>query len=323
MQDLSTVSDLRSDSGSLVWAEADMSDLRSEDEATIIEEFDLDPMAVEDAMRARQRPKFEAYENHRFAVLHELYESSGQLEKKQVSCFVGDDYLLIIHEGADELLKVVRERLSHSNYDELGPVYLLYALLDTIVDEYQEHADRLEDIVEEIEDAVVTEAPETVGRIDSSRVRRRETERVQRRAYSIKQQVARLRRYAVPLERELHGMLATENKVLTTSTSRLFRDVHDHTLRIGDQIHQVDSLTQAVLDLIRGEQGEDLNQVQKKLTGWAAIVAVPTVIAGIYGMNYRLYPSPDHGGFGFWFAIGLMALAVAVLYLYFRNKEWL
>jgi magnesium transporter len=274
-------------------------------------------------MASRQRPKLEAYEAHQFAVLHELYEIDGQLEKRQISCFVGDDYTLIIHEGADQLLDEVRIRLGKANFDQLGPTYLLYVLLDAIVDEYQAHADRLEDTIERIEEAAVGGARERVHRTTPSRTQRREDERVQLQLYSIKQQVARLRRYALPLERVLNWLVEKHGReLLPTGTRKLFRDVHDHTLRIADQVRNIDDLAQAVLDLNRSEQAEDLNQIQKKLSGWAAIFAVPTVIAGIYGMNYRLFPHNDNS-FGFWFAVLLMTTCAILLYLYFKNREWL
>ena len=319
--DLSTVSDLRADPASLVWGEVDVADLGSNDRETMIEEFELDPMAVDDALRPRQRPKLESYDRHRFAVLHQLYELDEHLEKRQISCFVGDDYMLIVHEGAGEALTEARSRLQRDEYTRLGPLYLLYTLVDTIVDEYQQHADRLEEKIETIEDHVVHAPPRARG--DSSRMRRRRFKGVQLDVYAVKQQLARLRRYAVPLERVLRLILTSDKGLLAKDVRRLFRDVHDHTERIADQIHQVDALSQAVLDLTRGDQAEDLNETQKKLSAWAAIFAIPTVIAGIYGMNYRLFPPARPNAFGFWFAIGLMALASLALYAYFKNKEWI
>jgi magnesium transporter len=322
VEDLTKVSDLRAEEGSLVWGEADISEFGKSDLATISEEFELDPMAVEDAVNPRQRPKIERYDKHRFAVLHELYEIDDQLEKRQISCFVGKDFMLVIHEGAHHLLERVRKRVEASKHDVRGPIALLYALLDVVVDEYQELADKLEDSVEKTEDQVVTAARARAGNGGGRSNQLKKDEATQVQLYSIKQQVARLRRYALPLERVvkqfLDGELAGE---LGASAHRLFRDIHDHTLRIAEQVHNIDDLSQAVLDLARAEQSEDLNEINKRLSGWAAIVAVPTVIAGIYGMNYRLFPAAHV--FGFWFALILMVMSSGGLYAYFRNKRWL
>jgi magnesium transporter len=322
ISDLARVSDLRADPESLVWGEVDVADLGPSDRETMIEEFELDPMAVDDALRPRQRPKLESYDRHRFAVLHQLYELDEHLEKRQISCFVGDAYMLIVHEGAGAALTEARGRLQRDEYTRLGPLYLLYTLVDTIVDEYQQHADRLEEKIETIEDHLV-HAASRADETDSSRLRRHRVKGVQLDVYAVKQQLARLRRYAVPLERVLRLIVTNDKGLLSKDARRLFRDVHDHTERIADQIHQVDALSQAVLDLTRGEQAEDLNETQKKLSAWAAIFAIPTVIAGIYGMNYRLFPAARPNEFGFWFAIGLMAAASLALYAYFKNKEWI
>ena len=320
---LDTVSDLRADEASLVWGEADMNRLDPGDIATITEEFELDSMAVEDAVRPRQRPKLEVYERHRFAVLHQLHEVDGHLEKKQVSCFVGDDFVLVIHESAAELLAEARKRLRSSSHHTGGPSYRLYVLVDTVVDEYQSHADNLEEAIERIEDEVVGAAQRRVGRSTDTKLRQREDERIQLQLYSIKQQIARLRRYALPLERVLEGLMEPGDSGTSPEGARkLLRDVHDHTLRISDQVHNVDALAQALLDLLHAEQSEDLSEINKRLTGWAAIFAVPTVIASTYGMNYRLWPA-DGTALGFWIALGAMVAAAVALFVYFSNKEWL
>ncbi|MFN2489979.1 MAG: magnesium transporter CorA family protein [Actinomycetota bacterium] len=325
VKDLSTVSDLRADEASLVWGEADMTDLAPGDFSIIVEEFELDPLAVEDALSPRQRPKLESYEKHRFAVLHELYELDDQLEKRQISAFVGEDFLLVIHEGAEELLARVRDRVSRSGHDRRGPIYLLYALLDAVVDGYQELADNLEEQIERIEEAVVERVRDRVRRTSVSRTDRAGDEQVQLQLYSVKQQVARLRRYALPLQRVLDWLLDNRQEQRPPKWSqRLFRDVHDHTVRIAEQVHNVDELAQAVIDLMRSEQSEELSQINKKLTAWAAIIAVPTVIAGIYGMNYELFPSRDQVGMaGFWISLGIMAVAALMLYNLFKRKDWL
>lgn len=308
IEDLSRISDLRAQAGNVLWADADVSTLSREDVGLIAEEFDLHPLAVEDAIHTRQRPKLEPYEKHLFLVLDELDEIDGQLEASQIACFVGDRYLLTLHDGAGRLLERARTRWEREK-DALpgGITYLLYTLLDTVVDDYQAIADRLEEEIEELEEIILA-AP---------------TAPVQRQVYELKQQVLRLRRYALPLRRVLDWMVEGQGREsFGGDTGELLRDVHDHILRIADQVASVDDLSGAVLDLSRSAQADALNEINKKLSAWAAIFAVSAIITGAYGMNYRLFPDLD-GQIGFGFAIGLMAISAGSLYTYFRRKGWL
>ncbi|HEX2050707.1 MAG TPA: CorA family divalent cation transporter [Actinomycetota bacterium] len=309
VDDLDTLSELRARSDRLLWAEADVASLTPGDVATIAEEFGLHPLAVEDAENPRQRPKLEAYENHLFVVVHQLDEVDGQLEAAQIACFVGRNYVLSIHAGATRTLaEATRRWRAEPPSDRHDAAELLHVLVDVVVDDYQAHADRLEARVEELEDIALSTpaAP------------------IQEQVYSVKQQLARLRRYVLPGSRLLEHVVDPGDRQteLSRATRELYRDVHDHLLRITDQIHNVDDLTQAVLDLTHSQQAMALNEVTKKLSAWAAIFAVETLIAGIYGMNFRLVP-PDQTLFGFWFALALMAVCGVFLYRYFKTRDWM
>jgi magnesium transporter len=320
VEDVSTISDLRIDPQSIVWAELDVTDLGTNDVGTIGEEFGLDELAVEDAINPRQRPKLEDYERHHFAVLHQLDVVAGQLEPRQISCFVGDSYLLVIHHDADRTLDQARSRLMESKEEIADPSYLLYTLLDTVVDDYGFLADDLEESVETIEERAL----ETADREHHRRERGRPLHLPnQQDLYRLKQQVARIRRFALPLENVLSRIVEHDDRTfIPKEMVTRFRDVYDHLVRLAAQARNIDELAQAVIELVRAEQANFLNDINKKLTAWAAILIVPTLIAGIYGMNYPLFPD---GGkeWGFWFALGLMAVESGGLYLYFRNKEWL
>ena len=146
---------------------------------------------------------------------------------------------------------------------------------------------------------------------------------LQRQIYSVKQRVARLRRYVFHATRLLEWTHDHGGQTLyPPAMANRFRDVHDHLMRITEEVRNVDELVRAVLDFTRGEQAEALNEVTKKLTSWAAIVAVWTVIAGVYGMNFSLVP-PTDSRIGFWFALGLMAATGIALYAYFKRRNWL
>lgn len=320
VDNLSRLSDLREE-GTLVWAEADISELEEKDIALIAEELDLHPLAVEDAIHLRQRPKLDVFESHVFVVMHQLDEQDGQLEATQIASFIGDHYVLSLHAGARRSLLEARERwrLTAKEVRE-EPATLLYILFDAIVDDYQVLADKLEIEVEDLEELAldiidVPGKPKTLSRESNASI--------QRRLYSIKQRLARLRRYALPSERVAASLIEAPLATLVpTEVTPLFRDVHDHVLRIEEQIHNIDELTAAILELRRSEQANALNEVTKKLTGWAAIIAVPTLISGVYGMNFALYPE-DGKPFGFWFALTLIAVSVTTLYVYFKRKGWI
>ncbi|MDQ3951897.1 MAG: magnesium transporter CorA family protein [Actinomycetota bacterium] len=305
IDDLERVSDLRTTEGVLLWAETDVSTLTPEDIATIAEEFELHPLAVEDAVHARQRPKLEVYENHMFVVFDQLDHVDDQLEATQIACFVGERYVLTLHAGATRSIAIAKKRWARAQHElGEGPAYLLHTLLDSIVDDYQAIADALEERVEELEELVLEHPGAPVSR----------------QLYSVKQKVSRLRRYALPVARILEGVKGHPRTPADALAH--FGDIHDHTLRIADQVRNVDDLSQAVLDLTRAEQAYSLNEVTKRLTGWAAVIAVPTFIASVYGMNFALVP---HEGriFGFWFAVALMTVSGTTLYVFLKKREWI
>lgn len=308
--DLEELSDLREKKGNLLWAETDVANLSKEDIATIAEEFGLHALAIEDASNKRQRPKLENYDTHLFLVLHQLDEVDGQLEAVQLACFVGERFVLTIHHGAERTIEEAKERWRNAGSGfEKGPAQLVHTLLDVIVDCFEEHANNLEDRVEEVEDQVLT-AP---------------TKPIQRRLYSVKQQVARLRRYAFPVSDVIEQMMHPEGAgrdFVGVEEAHYFRDVKDHTLRINGQVRNVDDLASAVLDLVRGEQTAVENENSRRLAAWAAIFAVSTLIAGVYGMNFALAPRAG-SLFGFWFAVILMTALSGGLYAYFKRKDWL
>jgi magnesium transporter len=275
VNDVARISDLIQEPDTVVWAEVDVATLAPKDIETIGEEFGLHPLAVEDSLSLRQRPKFEAYENHLFTVMHQLDEADAQFEARQIACFISKGWVLTVHEGARRTLDEVARRLrAQPKPRERGPSHIMHTLLDVIVDDYQHKAEEIEDEVEQLEEHVLAH-PESP---------------IDKQLYSVKQRLARLRRYAVPGERILATMFAPTSTTVPDETSAYFRDVHDHMLRIIDQMRNVQDLADALIELRRVEQANRLNEVTKRLTGWAAIIAVPTLIAGIYGMNYQLSP---------------------------------
>ena len=308
VEDLDRLSDLRSQTGNLLWAEADIADLTEQDVATIAEEFSLHKLAVEDAIHLRQRPKVDFYEGHLFLVMHELTEEDGQLEAAQIGCFIGDRYALTIHEGAKKTLDEAKDRWGggKAKFQE-GSALLTHTLLDVVVDDYQQIADTLEQEVEDLEDIVLTtpHAP------------------VQRQLYSVKQRTARLRRYVFPLQRVVDALVSPlhEDRV-PPEIHPLFRDVQDHVLRISDQVRNIEELADAAMGLRRSAEAQMLNDATKRLSGWAAIIAVPTLITGVYGMNVGIWP-PEGARWGFYAILVFLIVLCSLMYSYFKRKDWI
>jgi magnesium transporter len=303
---LEAVSDLRKEGGNLIWAREDIRELSDADVALFQEEFDLPSTAVEAALSARSRPKIEPFEDDVFAVIYELDEEDEQLEAVQIAVFVGSNFVLILHAGAERTL----DRAEHELLDARGlegPHRLLYALFDVVIADYQEIVDGLEDEVEQMEDITLA-APDAP---------------VQRQLYQLKQQLARLRRYALPWARMIEEAVNAEEGYWHIRVNfENLRVLRDRLLRISDQLRNVEDLTQALIDLTRAEQGQRLNEQNRRLGAWAAIFAAATVIAGVYGMNFRLVPE-DQSLHGFWIVMGLIALSSAGLYVYFKRRGWL
>jgi magnesium transporter len=312
LADLTVISNLCDRSGARVWAEADVRSLTPDDIATIAAEFGLHELAVEDATEAKERPKLEEYDKHLFVVVHELQDRDGQLEVAQIACFVGTRYVLALHSGAQRTMDTTRARLvAHDGEVWGGSAFLMHTLLDTIVDDYEAIAEEQEVAVEQMEEELLADP-----RVGSP------TE-----LYKIKQRLARFRRYAMPVSRMLAGVVdggsvGANIALVDAQFGAYFRDVHDHTLRIIDQLRNVQDLTDALIELVRVEATNMQNEVTKRLTGWAAIIAVPTFIASVYGMNFELVP--QHGQVeGFYFALALMAASAIGLYTYFKKREWI
>lgn len=311
LADLSIISNLCDQSGARVWAEADISTLNEADIALIADEFGLHDLAVEDAKEAKERPKLEEYDKHLFVVVHELQPHEGQLEPVQIACFIGTRFVLVLHAGAHRTLDEAKRRLRASK-DEIwgGSAYLMHTLLDAIVDDYQLIADQLEQEIEGLEEDILAD-PRSAA---------------QTHLYKIKQRISRFRRYVLPVSRMLgnvveQGSFAASIALVDTQFGTYFRDVHDHTLRIADQVRNVEDLGDALIDLVRVEATNAQNEVTKRLTGWAAIIAVPTYIASVYGMNYELVP--NHETYGFFFALGLMFSTAVGLYVFFKKRGWI
>jgi magnesium transporter len=326
VEDLSKVAELRRDPDVVVWAEADVADVTEDDIHTLSDEFALHELAVEDALNPRQRPKLEAYDPHLLLVLYQLDEIADQLEPSQMACFAGEGFVLLLHHGADRLIGEIRRRLEASDSDVASADRILHVVADVAVDDYEAIATGISEEVEDLE----------AQALDVARAERRTTKEVQSsmpsqyRLYTLKQQTSMLRRFALPVSLALERVQAqrrlqegSDLLPISEESEKLFRDVDDHVQRVSAQVRSIEDLVQGVLDLTQSMQADTLNEINKKLSAWAAIVAAPTLIAGLYGVNYELLPFARIGAWGFAFVTALMTASSVWLFLFFKRKGWL
>lgn len=292
--------------GGFVWVA--IKDPDPEELTQLQEEFDLHPLAVEDARHGHQRPKVEEYGSSLFVVMHMVEPDDAGLQVAEVAFFVGPQYIVSVRTNAKVGFSDVRARCEHEpDLLRHGPGYVLYALMDTVVDRYFPRIDALTREIEDIEQ-----------RIFATQTTRETIEAL----YSFKQRLMVLDHAISPLievTSKLHGGRVPR---VCAGLNEYFRDVYDHLIRLDqatDNLRDMVSTALSVnLSLITLQESE----VTKRLAAYAALVAVPTMIGGIYGMNFTHMPELDWR-FGYPTAVGAMVAIDAYLIYRFRKSGWL
>lgn len=271
-------------------------------------EFDLHELAVEDAITAHQRPKIERYGESVFVVLKSARyrDETETVEFGEIHAFVGPHFIITVRHGKASELHEVRDRLeSEPDLLRQGPSAVLYAIMDRVVDDYAPVVEGLETDIDEIE-AQVFGGNATVSR----------------RIYALSREVIGFRRAAQPLPGVLERMIEGEVYDFDPELHRYLRDVRDHALRVTEQVEAFRELLSNILSVNLTLVGINQNDEVKKISAWAAILFTPTVISGIYGMNFDLMPELQWT-VGYPFALALMALTVFILHRIFKGRGWL
>ena len=276
--------------------------------AEMQEEFGLHELAVDDARHGHQRPKIEEYGDSLFAVLHTIEMVGDELKGGEVSIFVGKNYVLSVRSGTQLGFATVRARAERE--PELlrhGSGYVLYALMDAVVDRYFPILDALE-----------TELDNTERKIFAGTSARANIEAL----YTLKQKLMTLKHATAPLLEAVSKLYGGRVPYICAGMGDYFRDISDHLVRLNQTIESIrDMLTTAIsvnLSMITLQEGE----VTKRLAAYAALVAVPTMIGGIYGMNFEHMPELKWG-MGYPLAVAAMAVIDAFLFWRFRRAGWL
>lgn len=276
-------------------------------------EFGLHPLAVEDALSAHQRPKLEVYDDSLFAVIKPVvYEqSSDTVTADELMAFIGDSFVVTVRHGEGAPLAAVRRRLeAEPEVLKHGPTAVLYAISDAVVDHYIEVAGELQVDLEELETEVF--APTGVG----------DTKSTASRIYTFKRQILEFRRAAGPLSSPMARLASADVPFVHEHSQPFFRDVSDHLTRANEYVEGLDRLLSDILSAHLAQVGVRQNDDMRKISAWAAMAAVPTMVAGIYGMNFDHMPELRWVG-AYPAVIALMAAVVFGLYRQFKRRGWL
>jgi magnesium transporter len=300
------IHDYLSRPGSFVWVA--LKDTTADELAEMQREFGLHELAVEDARHGHQRPKLEEYGDSLYAVVHTVEVAGDELKVGEVNIFVGRNYVLSIRNRTEQGFVNVRQRTEREPHLlKHGSGFVLYALIDTVVDRYFPVLEALEDELEHLEERIFagTPAQENIKAL-----------------YGLKQKLMTLKHAAGPLQETAGKLYGGRVPEVCSGTQEYFRDVYDHLVRINQSIDSLrEMVTTAIsvnLSLITVQE----NETVKQLAAYAALVAVPTMVAGVYGMNFEHMPELKWM-WGYPFALGLMVVIDGYLFYRFRKAKWL
>ncbi|MQY13270.1 Cobalt/magnesium transport protein CorA [Streptomyces sp. RB5] len=279
---------------------------------TVTAELGLHPLAVEDAVSAHQRPKLEIYPGMLFLVLKPvLYEdATDTVTLSEIAVFVGDSFVLTVRHGAANPLGTVRARLEQTpEVLKHGPTAVMYAVCDAVVDHYLEVAEELHLDLEGLEAEV----------FDPRSGRSRDTAA---QIYNFKRQTLDFRRATSALTDPMRRLAGAGIPFVHEDSRPFFRDVSDHLTRVNEHVDGIDRLLGDILSAQLAQMGVQQNDDMRRISAYAAMAAVPTVIGGVYGMNFDHMPEL-HWMFSYPVVLTVMFTAVFSLYRFFKRREWL
>ncbi|MFF3940903.1 magnesium and cobalt transport protein CorA [Streptomyces phaeofaciens] len=285
--------------------------------ARVAELFGLHPLAVEDAVHAHQRPKIEQYGEVLFSVFKtvtyvehaELTATSEVVDTGEIMVFTGPDFVVTVRHGRHGSLGPLREDLeAEPQLLAKGPSAVLHAIADHVVDDYVTVADAVQNDIDQVETDVFS--PHSPRSADAGRI------------YQLKRELLELKRAVVPLARPLDRLATEPRACVDKDIQAYFRDVADHLTRVTEQINAFDALLDSILQAHLAQVTVAQNEDMRKITAWAAIIAVPTMVCGVYGMNFDHMPEL-RWRFGYPLVLAVIATACFVIHRGFKRNGWL
>jgi len=307
-EELHTIDGLRAKPDHVVWL--DIAAPTADDLKLLREEFSVHPLALEDLEKRRQRPKLDTYGEQQMIVTYEVLEPTGAdrfFDLGELHLFAGTGYLVSVRWQASPAIEEV-ERRFRERPDAVArtPGSLLYAILDAAVDGYFPLLDRLADKIEALEDRIL--AGSQIGE-------------TLRSILGLKRELLELRRTISPLRDVANALLRRDLPLVDDASAPYFQDLYDHLIRVLDQLDLQRDLLASALEANLSVTSNNLNAVMKRLTAFTVIIMVPTLIAGIYGMNFDFIPELSWP-LGYPFALGVMAVAMVGAGIFFKLKDW-
>ncbi|WP_026916280.1 magnesium/cobalt transporter CorA [Christiangramia portivictoriae] len=271
--------------------------------------YELHPLVMEDIVNTGQRPKIEEYQDYLFIVAKMLYHKDGEIENEHLSMIVGKNYVITFQESDGDVFDPIRERLetSKGRIRVKGADYLMFALLDAIIDNYFLVIDDLSDRIELLEESLFTSKP---------------SDDIVYEIQDLKRNILRIRRAVFPLREVISRLEKMDSQIIDPQTGNYIRDLYDHIIQISENIEIYREMIWGLMDMYMTTISNKMNEVMKVLTIMASIFIPLTFIAGIYGMNFEYIPELQwkYSYFVLW---GVMIVIFFLMLYYFKRKKWL
>jgi magnesium transporter len=301
------VSDYLADPATVVWF--DFCEPTAADLESIREELGLHELAVEDALEVHERPKLDRYKTHLFVTAYSvaLDTATGELAAHEVAAFITSDALVTVRKTREFDIDDVLRRWDNTDVGAVTTGFLLYGLLDHVVDSHFDAVQSLDTEIEALEDQLFDDNPRDKD--------------VQRRTFQLRKSLVKLRRLVLPMREVVNSLLRRDLDLVDPDLVPYYQDVYDHVLRATEWTESLRDLVTTILETHLTVRGNRLSVITKQVTSWAAIIAVPTAVTGFYGQNVP-YPGFGHV-VGFWTSTVIILGMSCALYVIFRRKGWL
>lgn len=286
------------------WYWVDFSSPTEEETKLLAQFFHFHPLAIEDCYHVLQRPKLDYYERETFFVTHTINKET--YEPEEIDFFLGESFIVTYHQNEWSGMTKLKKRLTASrNIDELGPLYVMYEMIDSMVDEYFPILYEIEEHLDEIENNTKAESIQTL----------------MERLFDLRSDLLLLRRSIVPMRDLLYRMLHSHHLNAMKPYEAYFSDIYDHLLRLTEKLASDREMTADIRDNYLSMNSHRMNRIMMVLTVITTIFMPLTFLAGLYGMNFTYMPELQYR-YGYFILLGVMAVIGVILFLWFKHKGW-